>query len=123
MPDVLIVEDNDLTAKSLAYLLHKEGFTIVPAENGREACRLLDQFNFDVVVTDLMMPFANGFEVIRHIRSNPDRKDLPIIVVTSNTDEKSRNEAYSLGIDEYITKPISPVQLVIIMKKHVGMQW
>ncbi len=120
MPDILIIEDNDVTIKSIEHLLEKEGCNVVTAANGKEAVRLLDQFDFDLVVTDLLMPFMSGLDVVRYIKNDLKKTTLPIIVVSSVKDEKSKMEAYNMGVDVFLTKPYTPHELVTFIRKFTG---
>lgn len=117
MADILIVDDNEVTVKSVEHLLSKEGYVVVSATNGREAMRLLNDFNFDLVVTDLMMPFVSGTDLVKYIKNDLNKQDLPIIMVSSIKDEKSKMECYNLGVDIYLTKPIMPTELYVMIKK------
>jgi DNA-binding response OmpR family regulator len=117
MLDILVVDDNEITVRALDQLLSKEGFNIISASNGKDAIRLLDQLKFDLVVTDLLMPFTNGIDLIRYVKSDAAKMNTPIIVVSSIKDEKSKMECYNLGVDVYLTKPVTPVELVMMIRK------
>lgn len=119
MPSVLIVEDNELILASTEHLLRKEGFDIASANNGRDASDYLDRIHFDVVVTDIIMPYVDGRQLIRHIKKDPAKKHTGIIVVSSKNDEEAIVESLALGADEYLTKPIKPFDLVLRIKRLV----
>ena len=77
--------------------------------------RIFEEHKFDLVVTDLEMPFVSGEELVSHIRNISPT--LPIVVVSSRSDEKSKVAVYALGIDEFLTKPITPIELVAKITK------
>jgi CheY-like chemotaxis protein len=116
MPEILIVDDNEFNIKSVDRLLSKEGFNVVAATNGKEALRLLESFCFDLLVTDLSMPLMSGTDLVRHIKDKEEWAEMPIIVMSSRADERSRVECYNLGIDIYLSKPVSPTELVAKIK-------
>ena len=122
MADILIVDDNEITVRSFDHLLSKEGYNVIPANSGVEAIRLLEHFNFDLVVADLIMPFINGLELVRHIKGTTGREHVPIIVISSLKDEKSKMECYTIGVDIYLAKPINPLELVMMVKKLLSRQ-
>jgi DNA-binding response OmpR family regulator len=117
MPTVLIVEDNPLILKSIEHFLNKEGFDVASASDGKEACDYLDRIQFDVVVTDLMMPHAGGIEVLKHLKKNPANEHVGIIIVSSISKEHTIMESMGLGADDFLVKPVKPFDLVIRIKK------
>ena len=120
MPNILIVEDNEVTIRTVDRLISRAGFTVFAAPNGIEAMKILEQQSFDLVVTDLDMPFVSGQDLVQFIRAR--WAQMPIIVVSSRGEEKSKLACYELGIDDFLTKPISPAELVAKIKKMVGGQ-
>ncbi len=118
MADILIVDDNEIAIIAVDRLLSKEGYNVIPASNGKEALRLLEQFTFDLMVTDLEMPFVTGFDLIRHVKAT--QSEMPVIVVSSRSDERSKMECYKLGVETYLDKPVTPFELVMKIKRLVG---
>ena len=117
-----IVEDDILLSKTLAYKLTKEGFKVVTSKNGFEAIEYLKENEPDLIVTDIMMPFINGLEIISFVR-NEKKSKVPIIVLSSAGLEKTVLEAFELGADDFITKPFSPNELSIRIKKIFIRLW
>ena len=117
MPNVLIVEDNPINTQTVQRLLGREGYTVVIAGNGREAMSKLELVRFDLVVTDLAMPFVSGTDLVRHIKATTPL--LPVIVVSSMNDEKTRAECYALGADHFFLKPVNPTELVVKIRNLV----
>lgn len=109
---ILIVEDEPLVIKALEFKLKKDGYDLTIARNGKEGLEMLDQANFDLVLTDLMMPFNNGMEVVNKAK-NGIATPTPVIVLSSIGLEATVLEAFRLGADDFITKPFSPTELSV----------
>jgi len=108
---VLITDDQQIVRATLRGLLEPLGYTIFEAERGAEALSLLDRVLPDVLLLDLMMPEMDGFEVLRRLRSDPRWLDLPVLLVTSLDDRKSRLRGLELGADDFLTKPVDVQEL------------
>ena len=107
---ILICEDDYMTLKALQHHLKKEGFDVEVTANGREAIFKMDKSKFDLVLLDIHMPYMNGLEVINYIR-NTRKSKVPIVVLSRVGLESTVQEAFSLGADDYITKPFNPSEL------------
>ncbi len=111
-----VIEDDILLLKTLAFKLSKEGYVVVTSKNGFDAIEYLKENEPDLIVTDIMMPFVNGLEIISFVR-NEKKSKMPIIVLSSAGLEKIVLEAFELGADDFVTKPFSPNELAIRIKK------
>jgi len=100
----------------IQYRLVKDGYDVEIARDGQAAIEKLDSTSYDLIITDLLMPFTSGLELINKIRYELNSK-VPIIVVSALDNESSIIEALKLGADDYITKPFSPSELSIRVKK------
>ena len=109
---VLIVDDALSVRNSLQQVMQDAGFRAETARDGIEAISALTGFRPDVVLTDLEMPNMNGLELTTHIRGREDLKDLPVIMITSRSQDKHRRMAEKAGVDSYITKPYNDVELL-----------
>ena len=109
MTKILIVEDEASFSEALEFLLGKEGFSVVTADNGVEALRKFDQGGIDLVLLDLMIPEVSGTEVCRQIRS---KSRVPIIMLTAKDSEVDKVVGLEIGADDYVTKPYSSRELV-----------
>ena len=116
-PVILIVEDNPMILKSLEFKLSKDGYGVVVAEDGRAAKKALTGRSFDLVITDLMLPFVTGPELIEHIRGN--YPELPIIVLSTSTQEEIIMDAFNMGVSDFITKPFSPNELSLRVRRSI----
>jgi DNA-binding response OmpR family regulator len=117
MPDILIIEDDEIMLKAIRNILNKDGHTVSTAKDGKEAFEKLDSGVYDVVITDLMMPYANGLEIVSRIRSDESKKNTGVIVVSSVGNEETITEAFRLGADDYLKKPIMAGELLIRIRK------
>jgi DNA-binding response OmpR family regulator len=108
-PNVLVVDDEPIVRDVVARYLERDGFTPLEAADGDHARRLIEREDLALVVLDIMLPGADGFELCRWIRSH---SSLPVIMLTARGEEADRIVGLELGADDYVTKPFSPRELV-----------
>lgn len=114
---ILVCEDDIMTLKALEHRLKREGYTIITAQDGKQAADMLtNQKDIDLLLTDLHMPVLSGLELIGLVR-NELKSNLPIIMLTRVGLEETVMHAFELGADDYITKPFNPDELVVRIKK------
>lgn len=113
---IVLAEDNSILALLLKYKLEKEGYTLLMAKNGIEAIELIEQYNPEIILTDIMMPFVSGLEVISHVR-NKLNLAIPIIVFSSSGQEEMVLNAFNIGATDFMSKPFSPNELIIRIKR------
>jgi two-component system, OmpR family, phosphate regulon response regulator PhoB len=111
-PRVLIVEDEDAQAEVLRYNFDREGFDVVVAGDGEEAMIVVEEQQPDLVLLDWMLPGTSGIAVCQRLRSRPDTRALPIIMLTARGEEGDRIRGFDSGADDYVVKPFSPSELV-----------
>jgi diguanylate cyclase (GGDEF)-like protein len=109
---VMIIEDHPDQRELLEIVLQKEGYRVVTAANGVEALDKLAKEPVRVILSDVMMPKMDGFELMRKIRGNPEYKNVYIILITARIQERDRVQGLDLGADDYITKPFSFSELL-----------
>ncbi|HEX2226956.1 MAG TPA: response regulator [Candidatus Binatia bacterium] len=109
---VLVIEDHPDQRDLLSIVLRREGYRVVTAANGVEALERLRQQPVQIALSDIMMPKMDGFELIKTIRSDPDLKNLYMILITARIQEGDRIRGLDLGADDYITKPFSFSELL-----------
>ena len=110
-PRLLIAEDEWAMSKGLSYLFKRHGYEVVPVENGREAVRqLVAEPPYDIAILDVMMPQMDGFEVLEYVRSQAIQ--TPIIMLSAKNSEDDKVQGFTLGADDYVTKPFSQKELV-----------
>lgn len=111
---IMLIEDDRIVAKLLRSLLVQRGFSVNIAINGRQAIENLDSKKPPrLILLDIMMPFADGFEVLTQIRSREGWEKVPIIMLTSKTQEFNVVRAFEAGADDYLTKPFQPGELMV----------
>ena len=101
---LLIVEDNVELLMIMQQLLGQR-YKITTASNGQEALDIIDNSELDLIVSDVMMPVMDGYELTRQLKANPNTSHLPIILLTARTQDEDRAEALKIGADDYVTKP------------------
>ena len=116
---ILIADDEPYILRSLSFVLKKEGFDIEPACNGEEALEKAQQFNPKILFLDVMMPKKDGYEVCIKLKSNPETKNIYIIMLTAKGQIIDKEKGLITGADEYITKPFSPREIVNKVKKII----
>jgi two-component system phosphate regulon response regulator PhoB len=111
-PLVLIVEDQEALVAMLRYNLEGSGFRVNTAGDGEEALLAASEEVPDLILLDWMLPLMSGIEVCRQLRSKPDTRRVPIIMLTARGEEADKLRGLDSGCDDYITKPFSPAELI-----------
>ncbi|HUQ82391.1 MAG TPA: ATP-binding protein [Gemmatimonadaceae bacterium] len=109
---ILIVEDSRTQATALSVLLEEHDYATVVAPSGERALELIEGAMFDLVMTDVVMPGIDGYEVCRRIKSMPGRGSVPVVLLTSLSDPLDIVRGLEAGADHYVTKPYDPTRLV-----------
>jgi two-component system alkaline phosphatase synthesis response regulator PhoP len=110
--DILVADDEPFIQRSLAFILKKEGFEVVTADNGQEAIEKAKELRPKIIFLDIMMPKINGFSVCRAIKSDKALKESHIIILTAKGQEVDRDMGYREGADQFMTKPFSPREVI-----------
>ncbi len=111
-PYVLIAEDEQSVAELLTYNLKREGYEVAVAVDGDEALMMVSERAPDILLLDWMLPKTTGIEVCRQLRSKPDTRNMPIIMLTARSEESDRIRGLDMGADDYVTKPFSTTELL-----------
>jgi chemosensory pili system protein ChpA (sensor histidine kinase/response regulator) len=114
---VMVVDDSVTVRKVTSRLIERQGWDVVLAKDGIDAMDQLQEILPDIMLLDIEMPRMDGFEVLRTVRRDEDMKDLPIVMITSRTGEKHRNQAIELGVDRYLGKPFQENDLIDIIEE------
>ncbi|MGJ3246433.1 MAG: response regulator transcription factor [Elainellaceae cyanobacterium] len=117
MATVLIVDDSQTLRQMLIELLQGSGMNVLEAINGVDAQQKIQMSCPDLVITDLIMPKMNGYELCRWIKSEPSYKNVPVLVCTTKSEEFDRYWGIKQGADAYITKPFHAPELVRTVKQ------
>jgi DNA-binding response OmpR family regulator len=113
---ILVVEDNQLILKVIETKLKKEGYEVINCENGKEAIERISDSLPDLVITDIMLPYNSGLEIVNFVKAKL-QKNIPVIVLSGLGQEKTIEEAFKLGADDYMTKPFNLSELLMRIKR------
>jgi two-component system alkaline phosphatase synthesis response regulator PhoP/two-component system response regulator VicR len=117
MPRILAVDDEPSIRRLIEVNLAREGYQMETAENGAQALAKIRANKPDLLVTDVMMPEMDGFELVKNIRMDATLADLPIIMLTAKAQDRDVLEGYQRGADLYLTKPFNPMELKQFVKR------
>lgn len=126
MPRVMIVEDDLTILSNLSQLLQLSGLDVLEAHDGSEALRLLEQYRDQdlafpkLIVSDLMMPNMDGFDLLRAVRGDSRFKALPFVLLSARSDASDLQQAFSLGANDYLVKPFEVEQLMEVIRYHLS---
>jgi DNA-binding response OmpR family regulator len=117
MPQKILIADDDVeTLRLIGLMLQRQGFEIAAATNGAQALEMAQTASPDLIILDVMMPDMDGYQVTRRLRQDASTADIPILMFTAKSQVEDKVTGYEAGVDEYITKPIHPAELVARVK-------
>jgi len=120
---VLYVEDEPEMIDLVRLILSRKGFNVIGAHGGIEGLSMIQQQNPDLVLLDLMMPDMDGWEVYQHIKSGENTRHIPVIVITAKAQSIDKVLGLKIArVDDYISKPFSPSDLVASVQRVLGIQ-
>ncbi len=109
---ILLIEDERGLTEALTWTFQREGFEVLIARDGQEGLRRAQTLLPDLIILDIMLPGLNGLEVCRELRAGERTREIPIIILSAKAEETDQVVGFSLGADDYVTKPFSPKVLV-----------
>lgn len=95
---------------------------VTEADDGVDGLKKLAAGRFDIILTDINMPIMDGLKLVKRVRSDPTHKDVPIVIITTESAEEDRQRALSLGANAYITKPIQAPQVIAKVRELLGIE-
>lgn len=116
MKKILIVEDDLSIAELQRDYLELAGFEVDICADGADGLNAIKEKSYDLLILDIMLPKINGFDILRNIQES---KDIPVLMVSAKKEEIDKIRGFSLGADDFITKPFSPGELVARVKSHI----
>ncbi len=116
---LLLAEDDELLASLLNYRLEKSGYQVRLSNNGKEVKEQLGKEMPDLIISDIMMPYFSGLELIDYVR-NELKSKTPIIIISSAGNEENVLSAFELGANDFISKPVSPAELVVRVERELA---
>src|SRR6266487_3180750 len=114
---ILAVDDERHIVRLVEVNLQRAGYNVVTAFDGKEALEKVKTENPDLVVLDVMMPYMDGFEVLRTLKANPLTADIPVIMLTAKAQDADVFRGWQSGVDCYLTKPFNPMELISFVKR------
>lgn len=114
---ILAVDDEKHIVRLVQVNLERAGYTVVTANDGKEALQKVSEEHPDLVVLDVMMPYMDGFEVLQNLRRNPSTRDIPVIMLTAKAQDADVFKGWQSGVDCYLTKPFNPMELLSFVKR------
>ena len=111
---ILVVDDEELIRAVIKNYLDTEAYTYDEADNGEEAVKLVEDNNYDLIIMDIMMPKMDGYEAVKKIKAI--NKNIPVIMLSARKEEEDKLQGFDYGIDDYVTKPFSPKELMARIK-------
>lgn len=114
MFSILVCEDDFAIKTMISTKLKQENYTVYTAQNGQEALDLMEKQQIDLVISDIMMPEMDGYEFVQTLRET--KHTLPILMITAKSQLESLEEAFKLGVDDYMVKPLRLEELVLRVK-------
>ena len=110
---ILLIEDEPDIRKTLEYNLSREGFDVACASSLSEGKNYINADQFSLILLDLMLPDGSGLDLCRELKSDPEQKSTPIIILTAKDDEVDKVVGFELGANDYVTKPFSVRELIV----------
>jgi len=118
---ILIADDSRAMRAMLTLTIESIGeYRIVEVSSGFEALRILPREQVDLILTDINMPDINGLELISYLRENPNYRDIPVIIISTEGSQKDVDKGKKLGANEYVVKPFDPVRVQELIKTYLG---
>jgi chemosensory pili system protein ChpA (sensor histidine kinase/response regulator) len=117
---VVLVDDSISVRKFVGRMLEKAGYRVKLAADGLEALEVIAQTRCDLVVTDLEMPRTNGYELLSHLRNDPEKRGVPVMIVTSRAGAKHRERAMKEGASAFLTKPVQEDHFIAAVGRLIG---
>jgi len=114
---VLVCDDERHIVRLIQVNLERQGYTVVTAFDGKEGLEKVRAEKPNLLVLDVMMPYMDGFEVLKNLRRDPETENLPVVMLTAKAQDKDVFEGYHYGADMYLTKPFNPMELVTFVKR------
>ncbi len=117
---ILVVDDEPHIRRVLSAILGSRGYEVMMASDGSQGLDELGTEEVDLVILDLMMPGANGLEILSKIRTDPRRAETPVIILTAKGQDTDREAALAGGANDFLTKPFSPKKLIARIEEILG---
>lgn len=118
--NILVVEDTSAVREEICDILKMEGFNVTEAENGKQGLKLAQIVKPNLILSDIVMPEMNGFELYEKIQENSEINNIPVVFLSAKADNNILKKAKEMGTGEYIIKPVSPDTLIKTIKRRIN---
>jgi CheY-like chemotaxis protein len=122
LPLIMLVDDNQIILTTLSDYLQSEGFEVIACQGGKDAISRAKVNKPALIIMDIQMPDMDGIETTQRLKSDKNLTDIPIIALTALAMKSDRERCLAVGINDYISKPVSLQNLVTIIKKHLKIE-
>ena len=113
---ILVVDDCPTTRKLIGLYLKSKGFSVVTAENGLDALEKLAAQDINLILSDINMPYMDGIEFVKTLRADPNSSNIPVYMVSTESDPEEKERAFKTGANGYMVKPVTANQVVTVVK-------
>lgn len=117
---ILVCDDERSIVRLIQVNLERQGWEVITAYDGKDGLEKIMSEQPDIIVLDVMMPYMDGFEVLKNLRREPSTQKLPVVMLTAKAQDKDVFEGYHYGADVYLTKPFNPMELVTFIKRIIA---
>ena len=117
---IMTADDSASVRQMVSFTLKQSGYDVIEAVDGKDALAKLGTNRVDMLITDLNMPNMDGIELIRQLRSTADHKFIPIVMLTTESQDSKKQAGKAAGATGWIVKPFKPEQLLAVIKKVLG---
>lgn len=118
-PKILIIEDSPVIVGMISFMLTREGYEPLVAEDGRKAMDFIQgPVVPDAVILDILLPYVDGFELLAEMRRSPAWKEVPVIMLTAKSQENDVIRGLDLGANDYLVKPLRPMELAARLRRY-----
>ncbi|NEU08131.1 response regulator transcription factor [Flavihumibacter sp. R14] len=114
---ILVIEDENLMNRTIEFQLKKDGHEVDTALDGKTGVAKIEANYYDLIILDIMLPYLNGLEILAKIKQNPERRDIPVIIISATGLEDTVLEGFKLGANDFITKPFILPEFSIRVKR------
>lgn len=114
---ILVVDDERHIVRLVEVNLQRAGYDVVTAYDGVEALEQVEEEDPDMIVLDVMMPRMDGFDVLKNLQSDPQYKDIPVIMLTAKAQDADIFKGWQSGVSSYLTKPFNPKELLVFVER------
>nr|AKE98943.1 hypothetical chloroplast protein 29 [Bangia fuscopurpurea] len=118
--NLMLVENDNALSHAVQEYLRDQGFIVHVASNGLDAFNLVNQYKFDLIISDIMMPIIDGYELLEKLQKNDNLSKIPVIFLTAKGMTKDRIKGYNLGCHGYLSKPFDPEELLSLINNLIS---